>query len=446
MTFDEAVAYLDSLMPLGMRLTLDRIRALCEEFGHPERAFRTVHVAGTNGKGSTATMVSRILTCSGLRTGLFVSPYVLTVRERAQVDGVFIPERTFADLIEEVRPVAERISHSAGHPTEFEVKTIVALLHFARSQVDYAVMEVGLGGRYDSTNVIVPDVAAITNVTLDHVDRLGDTVEKIAWEKAGIIKDRVPCVTAAEGAALSVVEAEARAHEAPLYRLGREITIEFEQDGSFAVAVTGKRYGGLRIGMLGEFQRTNAAVAVAAAHLLADKGVPVSAEAVREGLATAYAPGRLEVLRRNPTLVLDGAHNADGAAKLRRALTTLFNYRRLILVAGMTRGHSISDVIGTLAPIAHLVIATAPASPRAASAPDVASAAEACGTPARVVHGVPSAVRAALEEATPDDLVCVAGSFYTVGEVPRDGNQREGAGEGAAGAATATANQERVES
>jgi len=416
MTFQQAVDYLSSLQPLGMRLSLERIEALCEAFGHPERRFPSIHVTGTNGKGSTCTMLARILSCAGLRTGLFVSPYVINVRERVQVDGCFISERQFAALIEELIPAVTQVARTVGHPTEFEVKTMLGFLHFARAHVDCAVLEVGMGGRYDSTNVVLPEVTAITNVALDHTERLGSTVEQIAWEKAGIIKSGVPCVTAAEGEALRVIARECTAHGSPLHRLGAEVRIEDEPGGTFSVATQRSTYTNLQTAMIGAHQKLNAAVAVAVADILAEREPRITLSAVREGLETAVAPGRLEVVRQRPTVLLDGAHNPHGAAHLVQALTSLFTYRRMVLVIGMLKGHSAPEVVGTIAPLADKVIATSPDSPRAYPAEVVADAARASGAEVETLMPVSAAVARGLELAGPEDLVCVTGSFYTVGE------------------------------
>ena len=414
-SFQQAVEYLSSLRPLGIRLGLERIQALCEACGHPEQAFRSIHVTGTNGKGSTCTMIAKILSCSGYRTGLFVSPFVVNVRERIQIDGRFISEHQFSELMAELIPIVEDIARRVDHPTEFEVKTILGLLYFARAGVDYAVLEVGMGGRFDSTNVVTPLATAITNVALDHTDRLGSTVEQIAYEKAGIIKPGIPCVTGADGGALKVIQRQCELLNAPLLRIGKEVLLEENPSGTFSVAVS-RRYDNLTTAMMGRHQRLNAAIAVAIADLLAQHDSRITPQAVREGLATAVAPGRLEIVNSSPTVLLDGAHNPHGAQHLRQALTTLFNYRRLILVMGMLQGHSAPEVVGILAPLAHVFIATSPISHRSVSEGELAAAAEQLGVPVEVVSGVPKAVERALSLAEPEDLVCITGSFYTVGE------------------------------
>lgn len=447
MNFEEAIAYLSSLGKFGWHLGLERIQALCEAFQHPEHRFPSIHIAGTNGKGSTSTMVASILQASGYRTGLYLSPYVRTVCERIQVDGHLIPEEDLAHLITRIAPVVPQVAQKphCGQPTEFEVKTLAGFLYFAEQKVDYAVIEVGLGGRYDATNVIFPKVTVITNISLDHTERLGHTLTAIAGEKAGIIKEGVPCVTGAKGEALEVIAQTCQEKKAPLYRLGKEIRLIPQEkiergnpaplqlaegairypslisrpEAPFTVEVMGVLYSNLRLSLLGEFQKQNAALAVSAVHLLREQGADkVTEQTVQEGLERAYLPGRLEVIRENPGLVLDGAHNGAKAEALAQALQTLFQYRHLILVLGMTKGHQVNDIVKPLVPLAHRVVVTEPAF-RAFPAEDLYQVVKSqTPVPVSIAKPVPLAVEEAFSYAEAEDLVCVTGSLYVVGEVP----------------------------
>lgn len=449
MNFEEAIAYLSSLGKFGWHLGLERIQALCEAFQHPERRFPSVHITGTNGKGSTSTMIASILQASGYRTGLYLSPYVRTICERIQVDGHLIPEEDLAHLITRIAPVVPQVARNprCGQPTEFEVKTLAGFLYFAEQKVDYGVIEVGLGGRYDATNVILPEVAVITNISLDHTERLGHTLTAIAGEKAGIIKEGIPCVTGAQGEALEVIARTCREKRAPLYRLGEEIRLIPQEEEEredlvplplpsteealrypslisrpeppFTVEVMGVCYSNLHLRLLGEFQKQNAALAVSAVHLLRERGADrITEQTVREGLKKAYLPGRLEVIREKPGLILDGAHNGAKAEALAQALQTLFRYRHLILVLGMTRGHQINDVVKPLVPLAHRIIVTEPAF-RSLPAEDLYQVVRSqTSVPVSIAKPVPLAVEEALSYAKVEDLVCVTGSLYVVGEVP----------------------------
>lgn len=401
MRFEDAVAYVHSLGETDIKLGLERFSAFCERLGNPQEKLRAIHVAGTNGKGSVAAMVSSILQHAGYKVGSYYSPFVYDIRERFQVNGEPISREDFTRLVNIIRPHASAMEGTAhGHPTEFELKTALGFLYFAEQGVDFAVLEVGLGGRLDATSIVNPLVSVITNVGPDHMDRLGGTIAEIAGEKAGIIKRDVPLVTAAEGEALDVIRRTC------------------EERGS-ALRLVRPLNGDLKLCMKGEFQRVNAATAICAVEVLRERGVGISEEAVCAGLESAYLPGRLEVLRENPTLLIDGAHNLDAARKLADALKTLFAYDRLILIMGMVVGHSVEDVVGALAPLVDAFYATAPDSSRAAPAASIAEAARVHCPHVEQIEPVSEAVHQALDSASENDLICVTGSFYTIGEVPR---------------------------
>lgn len=427
MTYPEAVAYLDCLAQHGWKLDLGRIRRLCELAGHPERAFPAVLVGGSAGKGSTCAFLASILREAGLRVGTAPKPHLFTHRERAQVDGVPIAEERFAALMERIRPLAEQVTEEQGSPTVFEVMTLLAFLHFAEERVDRAVVEVGLGGRFDATNVLEPDVAIITMVGLDHTDRLGDTVEKIAFEKAGIIRPGQHVITGAQGAALQVIEQVARERGvARLWRLGHEIDVvvhEVSAAGTtFSVGVPGGSFVSRRIRLVGEHQARNAALALAAcAGPLAVKHPSIGPRALDAGLQRASLPGRLQTVRDRPQLLVDAAHSPDRAEALVRALRDVYlpPGRRMLLVIGCSQGHEPETVVAHLAPLASLAIATRSGHPAAVPADAVAAAARACGVPAIEVEPTEAAVRLALERAGPDDLVLVTGSFFVVAEALR---------------------------
>jgi len=438
--FVEAVDYLHGLNKYGWRLGLERFTALCERLGNPHKKLRVIHVGGTNGKGSTTAMLGSILVSAGYKVGTYFSPYVYDIRERIQVNGCLIDKASFVRLVDIVRQESAVIAETEhGHPTEFEVKTAVGFLYFAELGVDFAVLEVGLGGRLDATNVVTPLVSVITNVTLDHMDRLGNTVREIAGEKAGIIKESGHLVTASsDPEALNVLRRTCVERSSKMWCVAStadalKITDMSDADDSWSPKVLPLQiaddsvnvygiiddYPGVRLGMRGNFQFLNAAAAIGAIEALRKNGIPVAKEAVYKGLETAYIPARLEVLRESPMLVIDGAHNLDGAKFVASELLARFSYKRLLLVMGMVSGHSVENVIGTLAPLAQRFYATAPDNPRAASVDDVAEVARKYCPQVITVPSVKAAVDAALLDADADDLVCVTGSFYTVGEVPR---------------------------
>jgi len=447
-TYDQALDYLYGLLKFGIKFGLDRSAELCRRMGNPQDSLRAIHVGGTNGKGSTCAFIASILRAAGCSVGTYLSPYVYDVRERIQVNGEPIPEDDFAALVSEIAPHIEAVADTdLGHGTEFEAKTLMAFLYLARRNVDFAVVEVGMGGRYDATNLVRPLVAVVTNVGLDHTERLGDTIQQIAWDKAGIAKAGAPLVTAADAEcgmrsgegepeeAWRTICATAREQgvgeiwrvirdgcEPPVGSPPADRLVRFSgQDGKVMVNMPDLRVGPVPLRLAGDFQYANAATAAAAVAAIPRSAFHVPHSAFDQGLCSAYLPGRLEVLRHRPTVVIDAAHNPDAAEKLVESVRRLFGWRRLVLVIGMLSTHSAEGVLAALAPLADEVIATAPQWEKARAASEVAEAARRANpkAPARVVNPVPAAVRAALDSASPDDLVLVTGSFYTIGEVDR---------------------------
>ena len=423
MDFDEALAFMQGRLRLGVKLGNERFLALLARLGDPQEKLRVIHVAGTKGKGSTTAMAAAVLQAAGYKVGAYLSPYVYDVRERIQVNGEMIPRADFARWVSEIRPHVEALEATEHGPTtEFELKTAVGLCWLAEQSVDYAVLEVGLGGRLDATNVVSrPLVTVITNIGLDHVELLGETLGEIAREKAGIVKPGVPCVTGVPvgGEAWEVIASVCAKRGAPLIAVKIP---EVLPNGSVCVG-TGQRSLGVRLRLQGAFQAWNAAAAVTALDAIPTAALPfLSDEVVTQGLAEAWLPGRLEQVSDRPTVIVDVAHNELSAQVLAEALRAQFgaDRRRLTLVVGLSRHH---DPLPFLAPLAALrparLIATAPAfRPRPAS--DVAEAARRwdVGHVEIIESSVADAVRAALSQAGPDDLVCVTGSFYTVGDLP----------------------------
>jgi dihydrofolate synthase/folylpolyglutamate synthase len=428
--YDAAIAYFDTLSQFGEKLDLGRIQRLCEIAGHPERGFHSVLVGGTNGKGSTCAMLASILRAAGYRIGTAPKPHLYSHRERLQLDGAPIPEERLSGLVQRVRPWVASVAAEPelGQPTVFEVITLLAFLYFAEERVDWAVIEVGLGGRFDATNVLEPEIAVITNIALDHTERLGDTVEKIAFEKAGIIHPGSRVITGAAGGALSVIEQAASERQAALWRLGHEIRLlraQLSAEGSrFTVGVLGESLEDLEVTLIGRHQLPNACLAVAASRWLAETGVEIPDAAIRRGLAEVRHPGRLEVIGRSPLVLLDAAHNPAGALALLRALEALVlpacTGGRLVLVIGAGTTHAVAEIVEQLAVTASVVIATASRHPSAASPETVAAAARPHCPDVRLAPTVPEAMRLAREVARPEDIIVVAGSLFVVAEVPRE--------------------------
>jgi len=408
--------------------TLERIAALTAAMGDPERSFPCIHITGTNGKTSTARLCTALVMAQGLSVGTYTSPHLVSLNERIAWNGKPIGDDELFDVLSPLGALEEFIrAENPGMlaPTWFELMTAAAYRFFADVAVDAGVIEVGLGGRYDATNVADGAVAVATNVELDHVSILGGTRAKIAWEKAGIVKPGCVAVVGDEDDDIvAVFEDEARrVGAAAFWRRG----VEFDCVGNFAayggrvvsVRTPGATYEDLFVPLYGAHQGDNVAIAVAAAE--AFFGVPLDASVVAEALGSARVPGRLEVLGRRPLVVLDGAHNAAGAAALGEALGEDFGVvRRTVLVFGCLNGRSPGDVLAALGPdrIAHVVACTPP-SLRGVPAADVAAAAAALGLEVSIADSVPEALAAARGLVSADDLVLVTGSLYLVGAARR---------------------------
>ncbi len=433
MTYREAVAYLESLIdyertPAGAAAArvwnLDRMRHMLEHFGDPHLSLRCLHIAGTKGKGSTAAMAASILTAAGHRTGLYTSPHLVSFRERIRIDGKMIPEADVLALVDEIRPIVEGMRESEiGPPSFFEAYTLMGFLHFAQQHVDLAVLETGLGGRLDATNLARPLACAITRIGRDHTQELGDTIPEIAREKAGIIKPGVSVISAPQPTeALEVFQEVCLERRAQLIVVGEEsgpkASITQADHARQVMTIHGLRgiYPDLDSPLLGAHQAENAAVAVGLVELLANHGMEIGEEAIRAGIKSVRWPGRFQIVSRSPYLILDGAHDELGAAALAAALESLFPSRRIILVLGLHRDKETEGIIAPLCPLVDRVIATASSSPRALDARELQRLLFPHCRHTAAYTPVSLAVREAVDQAHRSDVVVVTGSLYVVGE------------------------------
>jgi dihydrofolate synthase/folylpolyglutamate synthase len=397
-------------------MDLSPARALLDAVGRPYERYPVLHVGGTNGKGSTAAILASILREAGHTVGLYTSPHLVDFTERIRLNGEPVSSDDVVSLAEELRA---RIPVDVD-PTFFEFTTAMAFLAFARARVDVAVIEVGMGGRLDATNVVRPLVSVVTNVDLDHQRYLGDSVAAIAREKAGIIKPGVPVVTAASGTALAVLEERARADGAPLTVVGRDVRVEGDSPAVFSYRGVAGRIDNLTCPLLGRHQLTNAATALAAAELARAGGLSIPVEAIRHGVARVRWEGRLEVIRSRPRMVVDGAHNAAGAAALAEFLAAeraAGRIRRLIVVFGILADKDLPAIIARVGALADEVVLTEPSYHRAAPIDTLRDAASSLSASIRVAPTVADALADVESRLGPDDWCVVTGSLYTVGEV-----------------------------
>lgn len=417
MTGQEAISYIHSFQWQDHAPGLGRMRALLRALGDPQRGRKFVHVAGTNGKGSTCACIASVLRAAGYRVGLNTSPYLMTFHERIQVNGALISDGELASLAEEIRPAAEAM---AEHPTEFELITAIALLHFCRKDCDISVLEVGLGGALDASNVIdVPEAAVLTAMGMDHVALLGPAQADVAAAKAGIIKPGGDVVSYGE-----CPEADGVFRRACKERGAVLTEVDFSRLRPRSFGLDGSQfdfapYGNLYLPLTGAYQLKNAATAITALEVLQKKGWHVSEEALRRGLAQVRWPGRFEVLRRDPVFLLDGAHNAHGMTAAAESLGALFPRRKIVFVLGLLADKDVSAMLDALAPLAKQVFILRPDSPRAMEAEALTSLLAERGVPARACGTAEEGVRSAMEAAGRSGIVCALGSLYLSGDIRR---------------------------
>lgn len=417
MTIEQAMEFISGVSWLGSRPGLERVQQLLSLLGNPQDTLRYVHVAGTNGKGSTAAMLASVLRAAGYRTGLYISPFIERFNERMQVNGTPITDAELAAMCDRLRPC---VAAMPDPPTEFELVTAAAFLWFADQQCDIVVLEVGLGGRLDATNVIrAPECAVIANIGLDHTAVLGDTVAQIAFEKAGIIKPGTRAVSYQQAPeAAAVLCGACRARGVPLTEA------DFSAIEPLTDSVDGQtfRYRGgaaLSLPLLGAHQRKNAAVALEAVCALRNAGWAIPDGAVCEGLRTVSWPARFEILQRAPWFVLDGGHNPQCAETVAANLERYFPQNRKILLVGLLADKDYTAMTDILAPQAAAFVAVTPESERALPADTLAAHLQRYGKPVTACAAVPDGVETALSMAGADGVVCATGSLYMAGEIRR---------------------------
>lgn len=451
MSYSETIHYLYSLQKYGIKFGLDNIDRLLSALGKPHKSFPSIHIAGTNGKGSTSAIIASILKSAGLKVGLFTSPHLVSFTERIRINGEEITEKEVIDLIDEVREI---VIHSGDFsPTFFEVVTAIALEYFKRKKIDVEVIEVGMGGRLDATNIIIPAVSVITNISYDHMKFLGNTLRDIATEKAGIIKDEVPVVISSQvHEVLEVIEAKAKEKNAEKYLYGRDFSSVLKKEDLTGIYFDYLNKDSLSINdlhlpLIGKHQLQNVSVAIKTVELLSKKltylfSFPIS-HFIRDGLLSVRWPGRLEIIKEDPPIVIDGAHNPAAAEALTDALKKNFlrKYKKVILVLGIMGDKNIEGIMKPLLPLASEIILTSPDYERAASPERLAGIAVSLGFhDFRIASTVKDAIEMAINDSYKlkvssykleenensklktqnsklnSSLIVITGSFYTIGE------------------------------
>lgn len=405
-------SYLASLNINSMRFGLEAITKLLRRLGNPQNSYKSILIAGTNGKGSTAAMAASILNSAGYKVGLYTSPHLIDIRERIVVSGQKITKKEFIFTVADVKGKLKQ------PVTYFEFLTAVAFLYFQRQQIDIAVLEVGLGGRFDATNVCKPIISVITNIGFDHKAYLGNTLAAIAREKAGIIKQRGICITAAkQKKVLEVLNDVCLERHAKIYCLGRDIEIKRQKNDLLTYHGFKRNLRNLTIPLKGSHQYSNAALALAAVELCGKNGFRVDDKAISQGLANTHWDARLEILQNNPLFLLDGAHNPAGIRVLFQALKGGFSYRRLILIFGALADKDYRKMLRIIAPLCSKIILTQLQTGRAVPVDELACVLNKMGYPVIVTKNVVKAIERAQVLAGRQDLICATGSLYLAGEV-----------------------------
>jgi dihydrofolate synthase/folylpolyglutamate synthase len=417
MSRHETLAYLYGLERFGMVFGLENISRLLELLGDPHQGLKVIHVGGTNGKGSVCAMMASVLHEEGYQVGLYTSPHLVSFTERIQINGAQISWDDVVVLADLLRQKVEE-KNIPQQFTFFDFTTAMAMYYFFRQGVDVAILEVGLGGRLDSTNVVQPLITVITNVAKDHLQILGEQLEAIAREKAGIVKQGVPLISgAAESHVIEILEQACGEKEAPLLLIGREFWAQKVAPRTFNFYGRRWRWEDIRLGLAGSYQIENAAIALGALEALEERGYRVGRGAVYKGLARVRWPGRMELVQHAPQILLDGAHNPAAARSLKASLQEEFDYRCLYMVMGIMADKEVAAILAVVAPLADVLIATTPPNPRALSARRLAEIAQPYCREVKVIEDVEEGVDYARNAAREDDLIVVTGSLFTVGAV-----------------------------
>jgi dihydrofolate synthase/folylpolyglutamate synthase len=412
-TYQKCLNRMYGLRRFGIILGLETIQRILDGLGKPHRNYSCIHVAGTNGKGSVAAALSSILYESGYNVGLYTSPHLVRFNERICINNRQISN----DEVVESYQAVSQVHQGERSPTFFEFSTAMALYAFSRHRVDWAVIETGMGGRYDATNIILPAVSVITNVSMEHREYLGNSLAQIAREKAGIIKQEVPVVTAVkQKQARAVVREVARKNSAPLFMLGKDFTVRRSQNGHFSYSGIDHRWRCMVTPLRGRYQVENASLALAASELLMKREVKVSQESIQQGLEKTRWPGRMEIVSDSPVIILDGAHNLIAARNLADFLTDHLPRRRITLVVGILDDKPYGPMLKSLLAVCHRAVITRARTDRAIEPERLYKIARQFISDVTLIPSVAAATKHAIKNADPDEVICIAGSLYVVGE------------------------------
>lgn len=426
MNYDEAMNYITNTSKFGSNLGLSRTEKILELLGNPHKKLKCIHIGGTNGKGSITAMLNEILMEAGYKTGMYTSPFLEEFEERMQINGKNIPKSQLSEVITEVSlAVDEVLALGYDHPTEFEIITCAMFLYFYKQQVDYAIIEVGLGGRLDSTNVITPILSIIGSISYDHMQILGDTLGKIAYEKAGIIKDKVPLILYPQkNESFQVIKEKSIKKGAKLILVPENsvsfIKVTNSSEGAtlqdILIETKNNKYN-ISLSLLGKHQLLNCATVIYAVEQLISMGLAIKNDHISSALNKVRWPGRLEIMGKNPMIVIDGAHNIDGIKNLCDSIDTYFSYKKLVLILGILADKQVKDMVETIVPKAEKVIAITPHSERAELAEELAEIIKLYNTKVETFKDYEEALKAGISYCDAGDLLLISGSLYMIGDM-----------------------------
>lgn len=419
-TFKEAIDWLYSFQKFGIKPGLERITYITKRLGNPQDKYKIIHVGGTNGKGSVCRYLESILEQNSCKVGVYTSPHIQEITERVTINKKQISKIELISVAEVVKPIVDEMIKNSDIPTFFEVFTAMAFQLFSEKNIDFAIIEVGLGGRFDATNIVKPRVSVITNISLEHQNILGDKIEDIAFEKAGIIKQNIPVVTAVKDNAFEVIDEVAEQKNSVINKIDASNWKRINNDElgqEFFISGFLNDYT-VQTSVLGGFQGENIALAIGAVEFLIQSGFDISFDVIVDGIKKTLNPGRTEIVSRNPMMLLDGAHNPGGINVLVETIKNDFEYNRLILVIGILSDKNIKEILKTIVPIGDSIVLTKSKNLRACEPIDLKNKIEELGLhkPIVIKDDVVTAVRYAKSVAKKDDLICITGSLFTVGE------------------------------
>ncbi len=423
--YQQALKYIYQLNKYGIKLGLENIFYLLSLLGNPQEKLKIIHIAGTNGKGSTAVIISSILQAAGFKVGLYTSPHLVDFNERMKINGKNISSSKVVELLERIKPFIKKTAKAKDcrHPTFFEVITAMAFLYFYEEKVDFLVLEVGLGGRLDATNVCNPLLSVITRIDYDHMDKLGNSLKEIAREKGGIIKSGKVVISSKQYKTVkNELRKIAKEKETEIFFIDEKINIRLIKADINGISFNLKglygEFKNLFLSLIGKHQLENAATAIGVIETLKINGFKITTHAIREGLKRVKWEGRLEIIQEKPLIIMDGAHNPNGIKKIKKALKEIFSYQRLILILAIFSDKDYSKIIQIISPIANLLITSQSKNPRATPSEIIAQEAKRFINQDRIkiTKTIPQAIKYALKIAHQDDLICLTGSLYTVGE------------------------------